>query len=39
MEVVLPINWSGFHVTAQFLDDQGNISAPVWDDISLEGSP
>lgn len=38
-EYQIPLNWTGFYVTAQFRDAEGNLSAVVSDDISVEGSP
>ena len=35
----VPLNWTGFYVTAQFRDGEGNLSAVVSDDISVEGKP
>jgi len=36
---VVPLNWVGFYVSAQFRDGLGNPSAVVHDDISIEGMP
>lgn len=33
------INWTGFYVSAQFRDTQGNVSQVYCDDISIEGMP
>jgi hypothetical protein len=35
----IPINWLGHYVSAQFRDDQGNVSPVFCDDISIEGMP
>jgi hypothetical protein len=35
----VPLNWVGFYVTAQFRDQAQNVSAVVYDDISVEGLP
>lgn len=37
--VTLVINWMGFYVSAQFRDEQGNLSPIYCDDISVEGMP
>ncbi len=37
--VVVGINWNGFYVSAQFQDEQGNLSPVYCDDISVEGMP
>ena len=39
LPVVVAINWVGFYVSAQFRDEQGNLSPVVCDDISVEGMP
>jgi hypothetical protein len=36
-EYVAPLNWTGFHVTVQFRDALGNLSALYTNDISVEG--
>jgi hypothetical protein len=36
---VVPLNWVGFYVTAQFRDALQNPSAVVHDDLSVEGMP
>jgi hypothetical protein len=33
------LNWVGFFVSAQFRDSAGNLSAVIFDDISIEGMP
>jgi len=38
-QVIPPINWSGFYVTAQFKDALGNLSPIYSADISVEGMP
>lgn len=37
--VTLAINWVGFYVSAQFRDEQGNLSPIYCDEISVEGMP
>jgi hypothetical protein len=37
--VYVAINWTGFHVTVQYKDAQGNLSVVYSDDISIEGHP
>ena len=34
----VPLNWSGSYASVQFRDALGNLSALVYDDISVEGS-
>jgi len=34
-----PVNWSGFFITVQYRDAQGNLSPVYYDDISIEGFP
>ncbi len=36
---LVPINWTGFYVTAQFKDKSGKLSSIYSDDISVEGMP
>jgi hypothetical protein len=36
---LVPLNWVGFYVSAQFRDEMGNESAVAHDDISIEGMP
>jgi hypothetical protein len=36
---LVPLNWVGFYVSAQFRDEMGNESAAAHDDISIEGMP
>jgi hypothetical protein len=38
-EYRVPINWTGFYVTVQFRDAQGNLSPVYTSDISVEGMP
>lgn len=38
-EYRVPINWTGFYVTVQFRDAQGNLSPVYASDISVEGMP
>jgi hypothetical protein len=33
----VPINWTGFYVSVQYRDAEGNLSPVVCDDISIEG--
>jgi hypothetical protein len=33
------VNWTGFYVSVQFRDAEGNISPVFCDDISIEGNP
>lgn len=33
------INWVGFYVSAQFMDEVGNLSPVFCDDVSVEGMP
>ncbi len=35
----VPVNWTGFYVTAQFKDALGNLSPVYSADISVEGMP
>ena len=37
--VAVPVNWSGFYVSVQFQDGNGNVSPIYCDDIRIEGSP
>lgn len=37
--VYVPINWTGFYVSVQYLDASGRISPIFSDDISIEGMP
>lgn len=37
--VVVALNWAGYYVSAQFQDEQGNVSPVYCDDISVEGAP
>jgi hypothetical protein len=37
--VDVPLNWSGFYVTSQFMDERGGLSPVFCDDISIEGMP
>mgnify|MGYP000847069192 CR=1 FL=1 len=37
--VTVVLNWTGFYVSVQFRDADGNLSPVVSDDISVEGSP
>ena len=37
--IKLAINWTGFYVSAQFRDAQGNLSPVYCRDISVEGNP
>jgi hypothetical protein len=36
-DVPVPINWTGFYVSVQYRDAEGNLSPVVCDDISIEG--
>ena len=37
--VPVSLNWTGYYITVQYRDSAGNLSGPVWDDISIEGQP
>lgn len=36
-EYTAPVNWTGFYVSVQFRDAEGNLSPVYWDDVSVEG--
>lgn len=38
-DVPVPINWTGFFVSVQYRDAEGNLSYVACDDISIEGHP
>jgi len=37
--IEIAINWIGYYVSVQYMDEFGNISAVHHDDISVEGNP
>ena len=37
--IEIAINWVGYYVSVQYMDEFGNISAVHHDDISVEGRP
>ena len=37
--IEIAINWVGYYVSVQYMDENGNLSAVYQDDISVEGHP
>jgi hypothetical protein len=35
----VPVNWTGFYVSVQYRDADGNLSPVYDDDVSVEGQP
>jgi hypothetical protein len=38
-EYTVPVNWTGFYVSVQYRDADGNLSPVYNDDVSVEGQP
>ncbi len=38
-EYTVPVNWTGFYVSVQYRDADGNLSPVYADDVSVEGQP
>ncbi|MFV1858679.1 MAG: hypothetical protein ACC647_04935 [Anaerolineales bacterium] len=37
--IEIAMNWVGYYVSVQYMDENGNLSAVYQDDISVEGHP
>ena len=38
-EYTVPVNWTGFYISVQYRDAEGNLSPVYADDVSVEGQP